>query len=190
MPQLERNIIQDKNLILKKIFDPSLVKNFDCGDSDLNEYFKDDAFKHRSELLSETYYLTNNEFQDDFPIALISLSNDGVRKEKLNSEWTSNLHKSKIYTTYPAVKISRLGVNMDFQRMHIGSHLINMIKKLFITDNRTGCRFLIVDAYNKDNIPNFYKFNEFGFFTEKDKEKHTRAMYFDLKRLSIPNNQS
>jgi hypothetical protein len=29
---------------------------FDCGNKDLNEFFRDDAFEHKSHLLAETYY--------------------------------------------------------------------------------------------------------------------------------------
>jgi hypothetical protein len=66
----------------------------------------------------------------------------------------------------------------------IGTYILNWLKTFFTTDNRTGCRFLTVDAYNQPRILKFYKTNEFDFLHEKDKEDRTRIMYYDLKRFS------
>ncbi|MEA3416657.1 MAG: hypothetical protein U9R02_10985 [Thermodesulfobacteriota bacterium] len=68
-----------------------------------------------------------------------------------------------------------------------GGCFVGMVKRLFITRNRTGCRFLTVDAYNNDDQKaiKFYQKNGFQHFSEKDKNKKTRAMFFDLKRISI-----
>jgi hypothetical protein len=60
-----------------------------------------------------------------------------------------------------------------------------MIKKLFLTDNRTGCRLVTVDAYNDPEVLDFYLKNEFQFFSDKDKSKRQRSLFFDLKRLQI-----
>ena len=60
-----------------------------------------------------------------------------------------------------------------------------MAKKFFLEDNRTGCRFMTVDAYNNDRVIKFYKKNGFQFLSNKDTNKKTRIMYFDLKRLAL-----
>jgi len=82
---------------------------------------------------------------------------------------------------YPAVKIGRLGVNT--QHRGVGSEIIFFIKNWFTTENKTGCRFVLVDAYNRPELLRFYQKNDFMFLTEKDKEKKTRLMYFDLIRM-------
>ena len=54
--------------------------------------------------------------------------------------------------SYPAVLIGRLGVNCEFQNtpIHIGRQLMSFIKDWFRhEDNKTGCRFIVVDAYNE-----------------------------------------
>lgn len=59
-------------------------------------------------------------------------------------------------------------------------------------DNKTGCRFLVVDAYNNFKTLNFYERNGFKFLYKDDEEEKsfyhindsviaTRLMYFDLK---------
>ena len=73
----------------------------------------------------------------------------------------------------------------EFQGKNIGTHALNIAKKLFTTENRTGCRFLTVDAYNKQPVLKFYEKNGFSPFNEKDANKDTRSLFFDLKRLII-----
>ena len=58
-----------------------------------------------------------------------------------------------------------------------------MVKQLFITDNRTGCRFITVDANNKPRVIQFYKRNGFNLLTDQDQGRNQRAMFFDLKRF-------
>ena len=40
-----------------------------------------------------------------------------------------------------------------------------------------------VDAYNQPKVINFYEKNGFKKLTDKDKNKNTRSLFFDLKRL-------
>lgn len=50
---------------------------------------------------------------------------------------------------YPAVLVGRLAVSEEFHSKHIGSDALEFIKYWFIDpNNKTGCRFVTVDAYN------------------------------------------
>lgn len=86
------------------------------------------------------------------------------------------------YTSYPAMKIARFGVTNAYQKSGIGSMIIDYLKALFINNNRTGCRFITVDAYRKSL--NFYERNGFKYLINKDSGRHTRPMYFDLLPLT------
>ena len=55
---------------------------------------------------------------------------------------------------------------------------VDYIKMLFVNNNRTGCRFITVDAY-KQSL-HFYEQNNFQFLDQKDINEDTRLMYFDL----------
>lgn len=96
--------------------------------------------------------------------------------------------------SYPAALIGRLGVNEKYQDLHIGSQLIGFIKDWFrAEDNKTGCRFLVVDAYNNPRTLKFYERNGFRYLHKDENEEKsyyhigedelisTRLMYFDLK---------
>lgn len=52
---------------------------------------------------------------------------------------------------------------------------------MFTHDNRTGCRFITVDAYQ--NAVGFYQRCGFDFISEKDQNDVTRSMFYDLKRF-------
>ena len=108
-----------------------------------------------------------------------------------------DIPREKRMRRYPAVLIGRLGINVDFCHQGIGSELLDFIKSWFIDEeNKTGCRFLIVDAYNCMVPLDFYQKNEFLFLfsTEQQeaenlgydmtKSMHTRLMYYDLKKLT------
>lgn len=64
----------------------------------------------------------------------------------------------------------------------MGSFLLDFIKSHFIIDNKTGCRFLTVDAY-ADAIP-FYQKNGFIPLNEEDADAATRLLYFDLATIA------
>jgi GNAT superfamily N-acetyltransferase len=91
--------------------------------------------------------------------------------------------QSKHLRYYPAVKIARLGVSSDFTRLGIGSEIIEFLKVFFIIRNKTGCRYITVDAYNNQKTIKFYEKNGFALFTQEDANKQTRTMYFDLLPL-------
>ena len=97
---------------------------------------------------------------------------------------------------YPAVLIGRLGVSVAYQGkgLNIGTQILDYIKGWFRSfDNKTGCRFIVVDAYNNDKTLHFYEKNGFkplykteqverDFLELRDGEPlETRFMFFDLK---------
>lgn len=199
MPARVRNKIESDQFImarLEKEKDFKRATSFDCGHNDLNDFFQNDALNHKEELLTETYIfkLKGAARGETFPpVAFISFLNDHIpltREEKKaeKKQFFKDLRKSMPfkfthYSTFPAVKIGRLGVNKDYQRKDVGTYLLNMTKEFFLSHNRTGCRFLTVDAYNQQNTLKFYQKNGFQFLWDKDKNKDTRIMYFDLKRF-------
>jgi len=59
-------------------------------------------------------------------------------------------------SSYPATLIGRLGVNQIYLGKGIGTELMEFIKLwLLENENRTACRFLTVDAYNKNTHNGF-----------------------------------
>lgn len=121
-------------------------------------------------------------------LAYFSLANDRVslsdfeNKTEFNRFRKHRFINEKRLKSYPAGKLCRLAVCSSAKGMHFGSYLIDFIKSFFITDNKTGCRFLTVDAY-ADAIP-FYLKNGFVPLNDDDKEDDTRLLFFDLETVA------
>ena len=171
-------------------------ETFNCGNEDLDDFFLNDAKKYADELMGKTYcWVTENKPHKI--VAQFTLANDSIKTTYLGSPTKNKLNRSiqnqKRGRSYPAALIGRIGINKEFQGKELGSQLIKFIKDWFrAEDNKTGCRFLVVDAYNDARTLKFYEKNGFKFLHKtEDEEKQyfllddeiitTRLMYFDLK---------
>ncbi|MDE5749141.1 MAG: GNAT family N-acetyltransferase, partial [Duncaniella sp.] len=119
--------------------------------------------------------------------AYFSLSNDKIsisdfeNKTEFNRFRKHKFVNEKRLRSYPAIKIGRLGVSKQIRKQSIGTYLLEFIEDYFLIDNKSGCRFVTVDAYN-DAIP-FYLKNGYQFLNHDDEDKRTRVMFFDLASL-------
>ncbi len=115
-----------------------------------------------------------------------SVSNDSISRKVDGTAYnraSRNVPNTKRFKTLPAVKIGRLAVHKDWQGKGLGSFLLNYIKYWFTNDNKTGCRFIVVDAMNVAETVSFYEKNEFKFLSSKDSDEKTRLMFFDLMTI-------
>lgn len=156
---------------------------FDCGDSDLNDFLLNDAILYSAQLLAVTYLLET----DQETVAFFSMLNDKISIEDADSKtkWRKYFRdimpNGKRFKSYPAVKLGRLAVNNNFKGQGIGTVIIDYLKELFVNNNRTGCKYLTIDAYKQSLF--FYERNGFNYLTEQDKDSDTRLMYFDLGKV-------
>lgn len=190
-----------------KIYDSEVINScqpFDCDNSDLDDFFCNDALNYYAELLGKTYCFTLDE-NPEIIIGAFTISNDSIktfnlpnaRKKKVNKD----IPRQKQMKSYPAVLIGRLGVHKNYRLVNdetdrTGKQLMNFIKSWFIDGaNKTGCRFIVVDSYNEINPLKYYSNNEFiPLFSNEEQEKEytgigsdakleTRLLYFNLIML-------
>lgn len=162
------------------------IKRFDCGDRDLNDFILNHAPSFQKHLISVSYaYANPNTGQI---LAYCSLANDKVAITDFKDKTEFNRFRKKNgfpnekrLKSYPAVKLCRLGVDVSAKGNQIGSGMLDYIKSMFVVENKTGCRFLTVDAY-LDAVP-FYEKNGFRRMNVEDDDPHTRLMYYDLMDL-------
>lgn len=131
---------------------------------------------------------------------MVTLSNDSVKAKYITSPARNRIQRSVPNTkrgiNYPAVLIGRLGVSAEFRAKgwNIGSQVLDFIKDWFrSSENKTGCRFIVVDAYNNERTLHFYEKNGFKLLYKTEQEERdfleinpeetleTRFMFFDLK---------
>lgn len=171
--------LQDFELLPLKV--DKEIKPFKCKDNDLNGFLLDDAKKYLENLMAVTYLLEDNA--NDKTVAYFSLLNDKITFDpEQHSIWnrlSRRIPNAKRRKHYPAVKIGRLAVSENYSGQGLGKDILRLIKYTFTHGNRTGCRFITVDAYH--DAVGFYKICGFEFISEKDCNDTTRLMYYDLK---------
>lgn len=174
-----------KRLSIRKLEEHETIESFNCGDEDLNDFIIHDAMPYRQALLAVTYVLEDNYTHE--VAAYFSLANDRIGLQDFDESRDYNKFRrpkfvnSKRLKSYPAVKICRLSIRLSLKGMGIGSRLIQFIKSYFFVDNKTGCRFLTVDAYSE--AITFYQRNKFSFLNDDDKDGRTRVLFYDLNDL-------
>ncbi len=176
-----RNTIEGDGWKFEAVKDFVVFDGFSCADHDLDEFLREDAQDHQTRLLSVTYAYSFVENGADVPVAFASIANSSM--SLLDKHRLKHLLKDVPYREFPCVKIGRLGVRDFVQGKGVGTSLLNIIKDLFTTNNRTGCRFLTVDAYRNQRTLNFYEKNDFLFYSSMDRKSETRIMYYDLARF-------
>lgn len=185
------------------ILSEEIIKNcepFDCGHTDLNDFFVDDSQNYSKELLGKSYCFLLDK-NPKIVVCAFTISNDSIKANFLpnnrKKKVSKKIPRQKQFRSYPAVLIGRLGVNVEYKRNGVGRELMDFIKSWFIdTNNKTGCRFIVVDSYNEEIPIAYYTRNEFEFlFSTEEQEREytglpdnlpmtTRLMYFDLIILS------
>lgn len=172
---------------------------FKCNDVDLDDFFANVAPYYDTELLGRTYAWVSIANPRHI-LGMITLANDSVKLKLISSSALNRLQRGVINNkrgmNYPAVLIGRLGVSLEDRGkgLNIGSQILEFIKVWFrSSDNKTGCRFLVVDAYNNDHTIQFYQKNGFKLLYRTEEEERnflelrddetlkTRFMFFDLK---------
>ena len=187
-----------------KIYDNEVINScqpFDCDNSDLNDFFRNDALNYYAELLGKTYCFTLDK-NPEIIVCAFTISNDSIKTSHLpnarKKKVIRDIPRQKQMKSYPAVLIGRLGVNKKYRYIkdetdRTGKQLMDFIKSWFIDGaNKTGCRFIVVDSYNEIKPLKYYSNNEFiPLFSNEEQEKEytgigsdakleTRLLYFDL----------
>lgn len=183
---------------------------FACGDSDMDEFFKQDVLDYAQYHMGKSYCfrLTN---QPEKIVCAFTVSTDSIRistmpRSRRDKMWSITHHQKRL-RRFPGILIGRLAVTEEFAGKGIGSELLYIIKQMFLDPGlRAGCRFLIVDAKNDPAVLPFYEKNGFRILIpsalqedlyidppKNDEERlereqnprqlQTRLMYFDLLNL-------
>ena len=176
------------------------IRRFDCGREDINNFFYYDVEKNQQQMFGKTYFFCDGTPQHI--VGAITVANASIftrhiswrRRDVIGAE----VDTEKSGQNFPAVLLGRLGVDVHYQHLHLGPQIIEYVKAWFSSENnKSGCRFLIVDAYNEPGLIQFYERCGLTlFFSSEEQEKkyrniidregeppvklETRLMFFDL----------
>ena len=158
-------------------------------------------FMYAYQLLRKSYCFVKPDTSEI--VCAFIVANSSVKVDSLPSNLRNKLNRkipnAKRRPQYPAVLVGQLAVSDLFSGHHVGDELLDFIKSWFIDPlNKTGCRYVIVDAVNHPKVFEYYQRNGFKFLFSSDKEEwtflhnkglepttpvepmKTRLMYFDL----------
>jgi hypothetical protein len=188
---MQRNSLRLSQYSISPVEDFTVFTGFTClspddSDRDLDNFIHQDAQRHYDDKIAVTYILKFELFPD-VTLGFATLQNDAIVIDKENPLPGVATYA---YSAFPAVKIGRLGIHFELQGLELGTQFLDMIKILMCTANRTGCRYITVDARRdkKNNIDTtkFYSKNGFSTLPCRLKTSHYIPMYFDLKQKSLP----
>ena len=188
---------------------PTLLEQcepFACGHDDLDEFFRSDYKLYADKLLGKTYAFRLIDNPSKI-VSIFTLSNDAIRIKQLVAEDKEQIeyvteNGEKNLRRFPGVLIGRLWTNQTLSRKGYGTAVMDFIKAWFRSnENKTGCRFIIVDAHNNPDTIRYYEKNGFQFlYSEEINEAksmglnikrpntlplNTRLMYFDLIKIGL-----
>lgn len=176
-------------------------KGFTYKDEDITEFFTQDYADYAYQLLGKSYCFVKPDTSEI--VCAFTVANSSVKVDSLPSNLRNKLNRkipnAKRRPQYPAVLVGQLAVSDLFSGHHVGDELLDFIKSWFIDPlNKTGCRYVIVDAVNHPKVFEYYQRNGFKFLFSSDEEEwtflhnkgleqttpiepmKTRLMYFDL----------
>lgn len=198
---MEERVLLLSNCSFYRVTTIDELDSFCCGDIDLDDFFHNEACLYDEQLLGKSYFFSTKWKGQDEIVCAFTLANDSIKAALIPNASRNKIQRkipnSKRTRSYPAVLIGRLGVSTLFQGSNnaVGSQVIDYIISWFLLpNNKTGCRFIVVDAYNNENVRHFYEKNGFKLLyqtEEQEKEANhipvsdkltSRMMYLDLLR--------
>jgi len=160
------------------------INQFDCEDEKLNSFLFKKAIPYQAELLSTTTII----LEKNRAIGYYSLLTDNLKISKTQFESNPSFKKKikelvsfekRFVTTFPAIKIGRLGIDKQYKGKGLGKLIVNsIIIDAIKINNQIGCKFITVDAYQTST--QFYEKLGFKYLTTSEEKINTRIMYFDL----------
>lgn len=184
--------IQSSDIKIERLEKEDLhyIKNFSCGNEQLDAFFIQDVIKCIDSHYVVAYCAKLKN--DNKIVAIFTLANDAIiltnnsdsddfKEENYNlfSEEYQAIFKEQ--SSYPAINIAHLAVENQYQGKGIGSHIIDYLIDTFLEYKIAGCQLITVDSLNNPQTNKFYLKNGFSNFTNSDSQSLTRRMYLLLE---------
>ena len=170
-----------------------LIENcsdFSCThDKDIENFFKNDFENYNNQLLGKSYGFVKANTSLEL-VAAFTVSNSMLPVSSLPKNIKNKINRPipniKRNSQYPAVLVGQLAVFDSFAGKHIGDEILSFIKGWFIDPlNKTGCRYIIVDASNHQKVIDFYQRNGFKFIFENIADEIVAAGITSVKVRSV-----
>lgn len=176
--------IDPRHISIYPLDEPDLkhIPQFDCGDNEMNRFFKDECYQEQQWGLNRTYVLY---YRGELS-AFCSICADRISLNSAEREEEQTLPRNSV----PAVKIARLGRDIRFKDFKFGRMLMEYIQFIILKMSREqlGIRFITLDAY-EDRV-SYYESLQFKENAQQDKRKETVSMRLDIYTEMTMNDQN
>lgn len=157
-------------IIFKELDKEIIIRDFDCGDLEINSFLEKLAHTNQEEKLSKTYTFCIKDTNE--LIAFMTLS-----ASQLNTGDARIFGIDKV----PVVLLGRLGVDNDFKGKGLGFSLIRIaLEKALDASYIIACRLLLVETTSDMKSYYLEKVN-MGFEWFRDRKKSS-ILFIDLKK--------
>jgi GNAT superfamily N-acetyltransferase len=151
-----------------------VVKQFDCGDLDLNDYLKRYALKNQARHMVGMTYVAISEAQDRV-VGYYTIANTSISRTRMPYAALVGFPK---YADIPAILLGRFAVDADFQKRGVGQLLMShALHNSLSVAEISAARYLVTEAY-ASAVP-WYK--KYDFHVIDGGEPNRIKMYLDLK---------
>jgi len=124
------------------------INFFDCGNLELNKYFKEYAFNNDKNNIGKTFIMKERHKI----IGFYTLSSAQLEYRNLSHKLRKSLPRYPI----PCIRIARLAIDKNYQRKGYGKILIkDALIRILSISRETGVYFVLVDA--KKEAKGFYE---------------------------------
>ena len=112
------------------------LKEFDCGDEDLNDFLHNEAHLYEEALMAATYLVV--ALSSRKVLAYFSLANDKISLTDFESKTEFNRFRKQRFVnekrlrSYPAIKIGRLAIDRSMRNQSIGTYLLEYVSSCLI----------------------------------------------------------
>jgi|SRR3989338_2917019 len=167
-------IIDFKDVKIEKLSAIHNTDPFDCGDPDINDFLQNDALKYQQENLAVSFIFIYNEEI----IGFFCCSGDSIRL-KISEKKKDELGEKEI-PEFPAIKIGRLGRDINFKEQKLGEKILKWaLGYARDISNRLGIRYMTLDSY-PGKVEMYERFGFKRNLHDQYSEKEHVSMRFDI----------
>jgi len=169
------------DLNIEPFLETKRVRDFDCGDSDLNDFLNtEEVTEYEREYLGKTYLV----FHEGAVVAYFTVCGDGLRVEYLKTHKSFSKFSELQLEALPAIKIGRLAVDIKWQNRGIGRLLMKYIIGMALEKWFFGPARLIIIQANPEAVSFYGKCGfQLTYETKRERKRRNRTMFLDLYKL-------
>jgi len=137
-------------------------KAFDCGITELNQYFRQYAFTNDKKTIGRTFVAVKHNIPFK-PIGYYTVSSAQIFFNDLPEDMKKGIPRYPV----PAMRIGKLAIDLQYQKQGVGAFLLkDVFSRALSLSKEIGLKCILVDAIN-DKAKSFYMKYGFIQFPEK-----------------------